>query len=168
MNSGELLHYALFGLVTKIQKIFLKKLVIFSRIFLSILINIGLYFYTIKYLYFYTIKYKSGIKILILHPKIAKIIYQKSFWIFIICSEDVKNKKKRKVYWKWMCCLYCIYECFFFNDKIAKNKEEFIILICSRLRIMNLHVSCISNIWWKNKIFKTSLSHQSHEATYLK
>ena len=35
---------------------------------------------------------------------------------------------------------------FFFNDKIAKNKEEFNILICSWLRIINLHVSCISNI----------------------
>jgi len=28
----------------------------------------------------------------------------------------------------------------FFYDKITKNKEEFNILICSRLRIMNLHV----------------------------
>ena len=43
-----------------------------------------------------------------------------------------------------MCCLYFFYE--FFYDKIAKNKEEFNILICSRSRIMNLHVSCISNI----------------------
>jgi hypothetical protein len=33
-----------------------------------------------------------------------------------------------------------------FYDKIAKNKEEFNILIYSRLRIMNLHVSRISNI----------------------
>jgi hypothetical protein len=31
------------------------------------------------------------------------------------------------------------FECFFY-DKITKNKEEFNILICSRLRIMNLHV----------------------------
>jgi len=56
----------------------------------------------------------------------------------------------------------------FFYDKIAKNKKEFNILIFSRLRIMNLHVSRISNIQWKDKIFKTSLTHQSHEATYLK
>jgi hypothetical protein len=61
-----------------------------------------------------------------------------------------------------MCCLY------FFYDKIAKNKEEFNILICSQLRIINLHVSRISNIRWKNKIFETSLSHQSHEAAYLR
>ena len=32
-----------------------------------------------------------------------------------------------------------------FYDEIAKNKEEFNILICSRLKIMNLHVSRISN-----------------------
>jgi hypothetical protein len=54
-----------------------------------------------------------------------------------------------------------------FYDEIAKNKEEFNILICSRLKIMNLHVSRISNNWWKNKIFKTSLTHQSHKAAYL-
>jgi hypothetical protein len=41
----------------------------------------------------------------------------------------------------------------FFNDKITKNKEEFNILICSWLKIMNLHVSRISNIRWKNKNF---------------
>jgi hypothetical protein len=33
----------------------------------------------------------------------------------------------------------------FFYDEIAKNKEEFNILICSWLKIMNLHVSGISN-----------------------
>jgi hypothetical protein len=54
-----------------------------------------------------------------------------------------------------------------FYNEIAKNKEEFNILICSRLKIMNLHVSRISNNRWKNKIFKTSLTHQSHEAAYL-
>ena len=56
----------------------------------------------------------------------------------------------------------------FFYDKIAKNKEEFNILICSQSRIMNLYVSRISNIRWKDKIFKTSLTHQSHEAAYLR
>ena len=34
----------------------------------------------------------------------------------------------------------------FFFGKIEKNKEEFNILICSRSRIINLHVSRISNI----------------------
>jgi hypothetical protein len=54
-----------------------------------------------------------------------------------------------------------------FYDKIAKNKKEFNILICLQSRIMNLHVSRISNIRWKDKSFKTSLTHQSHEAAYL-
>jgi len=57
---------------------------------------------------------------------------------------------------------------FFIYDKIAKNKEEFNILICSRSRIMNLHVSRISNIRWKDKIFKTSLTRQSHEVAILR
>jgi len=34
----------------------------------------------------------------------------------------------------------------YFYDKIAKIKEEFNILIGSRSRIINLYVSCISNI----------------------
>ena len=63
---------------------------------------------------------------------------------------------------------FFIYLWMFFCDKITKNKEEFNIFICSRLRIMNLHVICISNMRWKDKIFKTSLSHQSHEAAYLR
>jgi hypothetical protein len=64
-----------------------------------------------------------------------------------------------------MCHLFLLW--MFFYDKIAKNKEEFNILICSRSRIMNLHASSIFNIRWKDKIFKTSLSYQSHEAAYL-
>jgi len=43
--------------------------------------------------------------------------------------------------------LFFIYICY---DKIAKIKEEFNILIGSRSRIINLYVSCISNIRWKN------------------
>jgi hypothetical protein len=38
----------------------------------------------------------------------------------------------------------------YFYDKIAKIKEEFNILIGSQSRIINLYVSCISNIRWKN------------------
>jgi hypothetical protein len=48
-----------------------------------------------------------------------------------------------------MCFLYFVYEfffLFFFYDKIVKIKEEFNILIGSQLRIINLYVSCISNI----------------------
>jgi hypothetical protein len=55
----------------------------------------------------------------------------------------------------------------FIYDRIAKNKEEFNILICSRLRIMNLHVSRIL-ISDEKIIIKTSLTHQSHEAAYLR
>jgi hypothetical protein len=39
---------------------------------------------------------------------------------------------------------------YIFYDEIAKIKEEFNILIGSRSRIINLYVSCISNIRWKN------------------
>jgi hypothetical protein len=42
----------------------------------------------------------------------------------------------------------------FIYDKIAKIKEEFNILICSRFKIINLYVSCIFNIQWKDKILK--------------
>ena len=41
--------------------------------------------------------------------------------------------------------LYLFYEYFLIYDKIAKIKEEFNILIGSRLRIINLYVSDISN-----------------------
>jgi hypothetical protein len=41
----------------------------------------------------------------------------------------------------WICYFYI-----YFYDKIAKAKEEFNILIGSRSRIINLYVSCISNI----------------------
>jgi len=75
---------------------------------------------------------------------------------------DVKKKKKEKK--KNLGKVNVL----FFYDKIAKNKEEFNILICSQSRIMNLYVSRISNIRWKDKIFKTSLTHQSHEAAYLR
>ena len=49
--------------------------------------------------------------------------------------------------------LYLFYECFIYfliYDKIAKIKEEFNILIGSRLRIINLYVSYISNFRLKD------------------
>ena len=58
---------------------------------------------------------------------------------------DVKKKRKKGKYSENE-CVVCIFLWMFFYDKITKNKEEFNILICSRLRIMNLHVSRISNI----------------------
>ena len=51
-----------------------------------------------------------------------------------------------------------IYLYIFFNDKIARTKKEFNILIGSRYRFINLYVSCISNIRWKDKILKLFLT----------
>jgi hypothetical protein len=50
--------------------------------------------------------------------------------------------------------LFVFFYEYIFYDKIAKIEEEFNILICSRSRIINLYVSCISNIRWKDKILK--------------
>ena len=66
-------------------------------------------------------------------------------------GKEKKRKEKTKKYIvKVSVCLdfhLFIYVCmFFFYDKIAKIKEEFNILIFSRSRIINLYVSCISNI----------------------
>ena len=49
----------------------------------------------------------------------------------------------------YMCVCICFIGVLFYfimYDKIAKIKEEFNILICSRCIIINLYVSCISNI----------------------
>jgi hypothetical protein len=62
---------------------------------------------------------------------------------------DVKKKRKKKEkkekYSESGCVVCILFMNVFFYDKITKNKEEFNILICSRLKIMNLHVSRISN-----------------------
>ena len=58
-----------------------------------------------------------------------------------------EKKRKRKKYSKSEgVCLYAFFMDVFIYDKIAKIKEEFNILIGSRSRIINLYVSCISNI----------------------
>ena len=62
-----------------------------------------------------------------------------------------KKKKKKKEKDSENRCVFCIlfmnfFYLFFFYDKIVKIKEEFNILIGSQLRIINLYVSCISNI----------------------
>jgi len=74
----------------------------------------------------------------------------------IICIGDVKKKGKKKrkkkekkqKHSKSECLsLYLFYfYIYIFYDEIAKIKEEFNILIGSRSRIINLYVSCISNI----------------------
>jgi hypothetical protein len=51
-------------------------------------------------------------------------------------------------------CLWMFFLLLFFYDKIVKIKEEFNILIGSRSRIINLYVSCISNIRWKKQLLK--------------
>ena len=63
-----------------------------------------------------------------------------------------KEKKRNKNSESECVCLYVflfiyiyIYIYIYFNDKIADIKEEFNILIGSRLRIINLYVSDISN-----------------------
>ena len=61
-----------------------------------------------------------------------------------------KEKKKRKETKNSKSECGCLYLFFYFlniflNDKIADIKEEFNILIGSRLRIINLYVSDISN-----------------------
>ena len=57
-----------------------------------------------------------------------------------------KNRKRKEKYSESECVVCILFINVFFYDKISKNKEEFNILICSRLRIMNLYVSRISNI----------------------
>jgi len=56
-------------------------------------------------------------------------------------------------------CVCMLFMDVFFYDKIIKNKEEFNILICSLSRIINLYVSRIFNVRWKDKNFKISLTH---------
>jgi hypothetical protein len=97
------------------------------------------------------------------------------FWICILkCGCKKKKNKEKKIkmekekeYSQVYVCVW-MFLCMLFYDKVAKNEKEFNILICIRLKIMNLHISCISNNRWNNKIFKTSLTHQSHEAAYLR
>ena len=57
-----------------------------------------------------------------------------------------KKRKETKIV-KVYVCVFVFYfmDVFFIYDKIAKIKEEFNILIGSRLRIINLYVSYISN-----------------------
>jgi hypothetical protein len=59
-----------------------------------------------------------------------------------------KKRNKKNIAKVNVCVCFCfIFLCIFFiYDKIAKIKEEFNILIGSRSRIINLYVSCISNI----------------------
>ena len=65
------------------------------------------------------------------------------------CNLYFVNMKKKNIYIysESVCvCLYVFFMDVFIYDKIAKFKEEFDILIGSRSRIINLYVSCISNI----------------------
>jgi len=68
-------------------------------------------------------------------------------------KEKRKKRREKKNIVKVNVLFVFFYE-YNFYDKIAKIEEEFNILICSRSRIINLYVSCISNIRWKEKILK--------------
>jgi hypothetical protein len=58
-----------------------------------------------------------------------------------------KEKKRKNIVRVNVCVCICFYFLYiYFYDEIAKIKEEFNILIGSRSRIINLYVSCISNI----------------------
>ena len=59
-------------------------------------------------------------------------------------TEKKRNKNIVKV--NVCVCICFILYIYIFYDEIAKIKEEFNILIGSRSRIINLYVSCISNI----------------------
>ena len=74
-------------------------------------------------------------------------MFSLKFYLYVV-NVDVTKEKEKKRYSESVCvCLYLFYGLFFIiHDKIAKIKEEFNILICSRSRIINLYVSCISNI----------------------
>jgi len=62
-------------------------------------------------------------------------------------KEKKRNKKNIVEVYVCVCiCFMCVLFYFIMYDKIAKIKEEFNILIGSRSRIINLYVSCISNI----------------------
>jgi hypothetical protein len=52
------------------------------------------------------------------------------------CEKEKKKKKGKKKYSESECVLFVffLFSDEFFYDKIAKNKEEFNILICSRIK----------------------------------
>jgi len=77
------MHWARYNVVKKNQKTPFKKFVIFPRIFLSILLNIGLYFYTNP-----VSKYMVFIKTL------QNIILKKSL-VFMHTIKSLKDKKKK-------------------------------------------------------------------------
>ena len=76
-------------------------------------------------------------------------------------KKKTKQKKKSN---ESECVIFILFMNFFLYDKIARIKKNLIFWFAHGWRIMNLHVSCIFNIRWKNIIFKTFLTHQVHEA----
>ena len=60
-------------------------------------------------------------------------------------KREKKIKKKTKIVEVYVCICFMNVLFIFYDDNIAKIKEEFNILIGSRLRIINLYVSYISN-----------------------
>jgi len=61
-------------------------------------------------------------------------------------KERKRKKIKENIVKMYVCvCMFYFMEVFIY-DKIARNKKEFNILICSWSRSINLYVRCISNI----------------------
>jgi len=58
-------------------------------------------------------------------------------------EKEKKRKEKKNIVKVNVCVCICFIFIYIFYDEIAKIKEEFNILIGSRLRIINLYVSCI-------------------------
>jgi hypothetical protein len=75
---------------------------------------------------------------------------------FLLCYKKIKKARKKTKKQK-NACLY-LFQGSFYNE-MAKHKEGFNILIGSRCGSTNLYESCISKFRWKDKIFKTSLTH---------
>jgi len=76
-------------------------------------------------------------------------LFSFEFLYFVNMEEKkIRKRKEKKRNSESVCvCLYVFFLWMFFvYDKVAKIKEEFNILIGSRSRIINLYVSCISNI----------------------
>jgi len=82
---------------------------------------------------------------------------------------DIKKKRTKEKYSEneseYVVCIFFFW-CFFY-DKIIKNKKEFNIFICSRLRIINLCEVVVLISDEKIKYLKYFYIKKNHEAIYL-
>jgi len=76
-------------------------------------------------------------------------LFSLNFYLYVVNVDVTKKRKEKNIVEVYVCVCICFEGVLFYfimYDKIAKIKEEFNILICSWSRIINLYVSCISNI----------------------